>query len=272
MAQKQHYISKILTKPWEHVGPPKRSLYYFDFDKNEILNSSSRDLLSKDDLWSEEYELIFNKIETRLPGDIEKLLLGPSKLAENISSETIRALITLHYFNAMRSMNARWKLDDSNWFVNLSEKERQVEIELFAKDIVFIGLPLSHGFSYFFPETGFFRIPLFNHDSDETNFAFAIPLNLQFAFGMFPKEFCRLRFKEMMKSKSILVELSIGLNSDNKVILPSHFVQKSNINDFVAAIKTSRISNMNDYSYVMLNSEQLRKRSEATINHKIKFS
>lgn len=65
MRQQQHYIPKVLTKPWERPNSG-RHVWYFDWDKNQVLESSSKSLFAKNDLWSEDYEIFNKKFEGRL--------------------------------------------------------------------------------------------------------------------------------------------------------------------------------------------------------------
>lgn len=263
MKQQQHYISKILTKPWEQPNSG-RHLWHLDCEKNQILQSSSKSLFSKNDLWPKEYEDIFDKkFEGRLTADIRTIIFGKPKRDIESSSEAIRSILTLHHFNAMRSMRVHWGFDDIDRFTRLSSKERLEEIESFAIAHSFIALPLNLGHQYFFPESAFFRIPVYNNATNEMDFGFAIPLHPNYAFGIFPKDFNRAEASKI--SDSSLVTLSIGTNFDKKIIIPSSYITDVHNINLLEVIKKARLKNIHELQFVMDHSESLRKRRDAVM-------
>ena len=263
MVQKQHYISKILTKPWE-LPNSGRCVSYFDCDQNNIFQSPSKSLFSKNDLWPEEYEEVFSsKFERKLEADIKTIIFGKPKRNEETNTKAIQSILTLHHFNAMRSMRAHWNSNDIDKFVKLSSKELIKEVEMFASEHVFLALPLKPGYQYFFPESAFFRIPVYNEAYNEMDFGFAIPLHPRYAFGMFPKDFNRVEAKKI--SDNTLVALSIGSAFDRRIILPPTYVNNTDNTKIIESIKGSRLENIQDLQFVMDNSSRLRHRREMAI-------
>ena len=188
MKQQQHYISKVLTKSWEHPNSG-RQISFFDFNKDEILKSPIKSLFSQIDLWPKDYESIFDKkFERSMTEVIKKIIQCPAELNIQDSSKAIRSIITLHYFNVMRLMCAHWASDDLDRFIKLKPKEMNEEIEFFASQHHFISIPLlDNKCRFFFPESAFFHIPIFNEISNEMDLGFAIPLHPRFALGILPK-------------------------------------------------------------------------------------
>lgn len=263
MTQQQHYISKILTKPWERPNSG-RHLWYMDFDKNKILESSSKKLFSKSDLWPKEYEEIFDKkFEGRLTADIKTIIFGKPKQDIESSSEAIRSVLILHHFNAMRSTRAHWGFDDIDRFTKFSHRERIEEIELFAIEHSFIALPLTQGHQYFFPESAFFRIPVYNNATSEMDFGFAIPLHPRYAFGIFPKDFNRAEAVKI--SDSSLVTLSTGTNFDKRIIIPSSYVTDDHNMNLLETINEARLKNIRELQFVIDHSESLKKRRDTVV-------
>lgn len=260
MSQKQHYISKVLTKPWEYGD---RQLWCFDFDEDKIIESSAYHLFSRNDLWPQKYEEVFcKKFEVKLNNVRASLMLGPAKLSIKDSTEFINTILTMHFFDGMRSMKAQWGNDEIDRFIKLKSKDMNEEVESFAKDYTFVSLPVSSHCRFFFPESGFFHIPLFKVNSNEMVLGLGIPLHPQFALGMFPKNYDRQAFsKSVASSESILPYLSISSISGKRVIIHPDCM---NINDakLIEQIKGARSANIRLFNQVLHNSESLRNRAK----------
>ncbi len=259
MPQNQHYISKCLTRPWESNG----KLYYFDFITKKIESKTSKKLFAKMDLWSPKLERIFhNRFEKKLKSEILHFLKGLPTKSEAIP---FRHILIMHFFNAMRGMKAHYDISKIEKLSLLTNKQLDEEIADFLRTHLIVRIPIDPAYRLFFSESGFFSIPLIMRSTNEMNLGFVIPLSTSIAFGLFPIDYNRDKFLEIVKEcDSYFVNLSVGVSSSRLVIHPDLVKNEPNLEK---KILVARCENKKFAQLVRKSSKHLQDRIDKALQY-----
>ena len=261
MVQNQHYISKVQTKPWEAPG---RQLHYFDFATNRLCVEHAESLFAKDDLWSSELEMVFNKrFEMRFVDDVRKFIDSAGSHVR-LTKDSFKAILLLHIFNVMRSMKTHLTISSIEEFSRFSDERVDQEIDAFIKPYEFLRIPLDPKYRMFFLELGFFHVPLNMIGTSEMDVGFAVPLHPYYALGIFPKGYDSRALNELIESsETLFLKLSVGMSGQKLVVHPDLV----NEDKLIEKIITSRETNQKAAALVQKTSVNLRQRILAATNN-----
>lgn len=214
-----HFVTRFLTKPWEHSGG---SLCYYDFEKKELCRGFSKSLFAEDGLNSGEIEALINEyVERPLAGIKPEIVDGT--LRDVSDWKTYRALFLYFMIQTQRFGKARLAEKEERYQTQLDEflkrgegfLDSMVQIKQLEYMIAWVGMP--DGIAMFFPETGFFQFPV-EDDKCITGYtiAYAFPITPKAAVVMVPLTVNR---KKLLEQRGWLQEFSIGLNQNASKVL-----------------------------------------------------
>ena len=208
-----HYIPRMLTKPWE---TPQRQLRYFDFGTETFSERSSKNLFARRELNSPELEAWLNAtIEDPAAKHIEQIRKHEGTVPSDWRTQ--KALALLVYLNSQRIQEATVGRDGPFSLEDLAREGDSLSDHIadhFYKTFRFLGVPSGPEFPLFFPEVGFFPYPM-----PETP-VMAMPVDPTFAFIIYDGLMTREQLLESISRKHLSV-LSLGVGSTvRRVILP----------------------------------------------------
>lgn len=104
MALNSHFVSRFLTKPWEHGD---RMLWYYDFEDYRLRSGSSRSLFAREGANTAEVESRLNRlIETPIAAARTQLWAPGHNVAPDLEWPLFRALALLLLLQPFRSAEA----------------------------------------------------------------------------------------------------------------------------------------------------------------------
>lgn len=158
-----HFVTRSLTKEWEVSGG---SLCYYDYSDKTVKRGFAKHLFSEEDTNSDEIEQLINKlVETPL------LSLRPKMTSKGPISiddwATYRSLFLYFMVQAARFSKAqlddRTETDEEHKLDQLLKKDISYLDQLVSADMQdhqMVTLNMPEGQILFFPEGGFFQVPV----------------------------------------------------------------------------------------------------------------
>jgi hypothetical protein len=229
-----HYIQRALIERWSRQRPDggwDNHLRYFDFRTGSIGASTSYQLFSKVGLNPSAIELRLNQlIESPLTRfrkeDLKRHQRGGTSKVKINDHQVLLALSLLLYVQTARVKDAVNPDDGESSLARLLAYD-QSTLEAIAADFQrqyqFASVALPRELFFFFPETGFFQLPVMEKaDGCVTGwtFGYALPLTPRTAFlAISPTGDIPLS----REAAGVLAGCSVGLNDHcSKVIIPSY--------------------------------------------------
>lgn len=181
-----HFVSRFLTKPWEFGH---RQLWYYDFDRKQIENKSSKTLFAQAGRNTGEIEKRLNElIETPISNAITKLV--PSGAIDNVEIREwpqFRALNLLLLLQCSRASDKephRSKLGEA---LSWDETTLDKLVRACQQNHIIVGLRGHSGAPLCYPSHGFFAMPI-QQPSGSYTAIYAIPLTEYFAVAKVPRD------------------------------------------------------------------------------------
>ncbi len=181
-----HFVSRFLTKPWESG---QRQLWYYDFDRKQIENKSSKTLFAQAGRNTSEIEKRLNElIETPISNAITTLL--PSGAIDNVEIRewplfrALNLLLLLQCSRVSDKESHRSKLGEA-----LSWNETTLDhlVLTCQQAHIIVGLRGHPGAPFCYPSHGFFAMPI-RQQSGSFTAIYAIPLTEYFAVARVPRD------------------------------------------------------------------------------------
>lgn len=214
-----HFVTKWLTKEWEYRPG---SLWYYDFLDKTIKRQFTEKLFAKEKTNSEEIETLLNRyIETPLKGFKASITSGISKVTD---WKVYRALFL--YFLAQAQRYAKAQLDDNSQTQTLhplddllkkDEKylDQIIQVDMAEYSIVSVNMP--PGKILFFPETGFYQMPLTDPGCiTKFTMAYVVPVT---PFTALAKVSKTINFEKTKVERDNFSTFSVGINDYMKRVL-----------------------------------------------------
>ena len=181
-----HFVSRFLTKPWEFG---QRQLWYYDFDRKQIENKSSKTLFAQAGMNTAEIEKRLNElIETPISNAIATLV--PSGAIDNVEIHqwplfrALNLLLLLQCSRASEKESHRSKLEQT-----LSWDDATLDQLVHACQLahMIVGLRGHPRAPFLYPSHGFFAMPI-QQPSGSYTAIYAIPLTEYFAIAKVPRD------------------------------------------------------------------------------------
>lgn len=185
---KSHYISRCLTKPWEHG---ERMLSILDLDAEQLLRpTSSESAFAIDGLFSEPMERWFDRtFESPVSDWRARAMRGENP---PVGWRLYRAMVLAILWSAPRVAAARRPSDAVAFDAALDKPLDDAALDqiaaLYERDRVLVTAPTSPSAPLFFPSTAIFAL-LVPDASEPTGLghAFFLPVHPNVALGLVPR-------------------------------------------------------------------------------------
>lgn len=179
-----HFVSRFLTRPWEHDD---RRLSYFDFDRDELLQASSRSLFAANGVNTPEVEARLNQIiETPVAQAIARLADGNVHEDQNLEWPLFRALALLMLLQPLRVSDEPDRAQTLEEFVLRTDAELN-ELAEAAHDTYQLGrITVRPDAPLLYPAAGFFPLPARNK-AGSYKAAIALPVGGRYVFVASPR-------------------------------------------------------------------------------------
>ena len=225
-----HYVTRGLTKPWEVAD---RKLWFYDFDKDEVREHSSKSLFAENELLSPAAELRFKQlIEDPLIQLREKIKKDP--LADNFEWELYRAACLYFMGQAQRfklSLMKEQKDESLEEFLKKDDGYFDQLVQVFLERYQIIGIGIPPEQQLFFTQSGFFTF-FFLDQSQPYGFSsgFAVPLMPHWALALIPKTADSSKLNSALKTIS---PYSIGLSDNSKQVVIPPDIRAQNTDEII---------------------------------------
>lgn len=217
-----HFISRFLTKPWETAT---RNLTYYDFDKNEFQETSSKKLFAELGTNSPELErFLSEKIETPL-GRFRKEHID-SGITELKDWDQFRAIYLLVLTQSQRFSAARNGKNTLEELVDKSDEVLNTIVKPVIDDTELVTYTLGDRDFLCMPETGLFAF--WTKDIaglTEFSVVFSVPIHPQIGVAVVSKSIDKDFFESQRTSRHFLTGASTGADSSKIVVVPSGTIE-----------------------------------------------
>lgn len=215
-----HYISRLLTKPWE---TKQRELVYFDVESKRIDRHSSKSLFARDALNAPDIERRLNQLmETPLGKNREEIVIGQTEVSDWRAYRAIALLLMLQPVRSAAALEAHDHGDRLGEILRLPDDQLDQLILRWLEKHRLVRYGIPDGERLFFPSTGIFALPIVDA---------ALPQHFDFAFGVpvHPRVFVAHLSEtadidglaKFAEAGNFHAAASVGLHSDFVVLPPS---------------------------------------------------
>lgn len=223
-----HYVTRSLTKPWEHDSG---RLFYFDFPTGTIREGRAKTLFALEDTLSLEMEQMISRLVEH-PLSVFREVIHNGQGSSISDWATYRALFL--YFLMQSERFRISKLDHQATPTSIFGKDEAfidqlISVMMETYNVLWIGMPTGH--VLFFPESGVFQFP--TEDAEcVTGFTFslAVPLTPFMALAMVPKT---IAVDRLFEQRAQLQGYSVGVNENASRILIPKVVTDNNKNEIL---------------------------------------
>jgi len=215
-----HFVSRFLTKPWEFG---QRQLWYYDFDRKQIEQKSSKSLFAQVGRNTAEIETCLNElIETPISNAITTLV--PSGAIDNVEIRewrlfrALNLLLLLQWSRASEKESHRSRLGQA-----LSWDEATLDQLVLAcqQTHIVVGLCGDPRAPLCYPSHGLFALPIRKQSGSYTAI-YAIPLTEYYAVARVPRDVNMDDvFQTITCQGGYLSNSSVGTTASKVIIHPS---------------------------------------------------
>jgi hypothetical protein len=233
-----HYVTQSITKPWEHTTVHRaRELRFYSFQDNKIEFDSSKKLLAKHKLLTDDQEDRFSELIERPIG-----IFKTKYLKSNIINDynIFRALFLYFMFQVERfnlviqKEGKGFSLED---LLNMKEVELNTISEEMRSKFIVVAMDAVDGHVIFFPEVGFYSFPIINSSTGTAVNALALPISPKRTVCLVPVGPSE---SDIQTSRNVMMHFSVGLNDNyDKVLVPQEIEHYSD-DDIIKEIKDYR--------------------------------
>lgn len=181
-----HFVSRFLTKPWESG---QRQLWYYDFDRKQIDNKSSKSLFAQTGRNTAEIETRLNElIETPISSAITSLV--PSGAIDNVEISNwllIRALHLLLLLQCSRVSDKESHRSKLGEALSWDEATLDQLVRACQQTHIIVGLRGDPRAPFCYPSHGLFAMPI-RRQSGSFTAIYAVPLTEYFAVARVPRD------------------------------------------------------------------------------------
>jgi hypothetical protein len=229
-----HFVSKFITKPWENEN---RELIYYDFLTDKIEHESYLYLFSRPDDNSHEEETFINKyIEAPLT-DLQNIVINNKPIKK---WKVYRAIYLLGLLQAPRFFKniEGYGPDISKLFLTQEETINSV-VKFYDKSFCIKYYHLSYEEHLFFPELGFFVLPLIvPNEPSIFKFAYCLPIDPKILIMITPRDIDEEIANIILSVPQLIMGFSVGIvNLCNKVVIPLELLNIFPQDKIIEAIK-----------------------------------
>jgi len=227
-----HYVSRFLTKPWEY---DKRELRIYCPKKKTIYMASSKSAFSAKNIFDKKQEkFLGDNVEVKI-GKIRKSLLENGSFPRYDKYDYFKAINLYFLFQFKRYclveslgssilniINQRDGLN-INKLLDLTENDLNIISEIFRDEFKIISAVLPDNHYSFFPELGYYTVPVFCILTVKQGHAFVLPLTEKLSICLVPRYIEKLvpNFKDTLSFFS-LTQLK------RRLVIPQAFQSLSN--------------------------------------------
>lgn len=212
-----HFVSRFLTEPWEHGD---RRLWYYDFDRNEVRQSSSRSLFAAEGTNTPDVEARLNQvIETPVAQAITRLVGVAAQEEQGLEWPLFRAvslLLSLQPFRAVPTPERAQRLEE---FVMLTDAELDELAGAVNASYQLGRITVRGDAPLLYPASGFFPLPAKAKD-DTYKAAIALPVGGRHVFVACPRtiDWRSEAAHWTANGSGFVANMSVGTSS--KVVIP----------------------------------------------------
>lgn len=216
-----HFVTKWITEKWEHEPG---SLWYYDFSDKQIKRQFSKHLFAEDETNSKEIEGLLNKyIEAPLKKFTLSLNGEPTTITDWIIYRSIFLYFLIQAQRYAKTLGSKeTQSQEEHRLDELLKKDEKLLDDIVTIDMaenVIISIVMPPGKILFFPETGFYQIPL-TDPGCITNYtmAYVVPITPFIALARVSKT---IDFEKTKMERSGFSTFSVGINDHmNRVLIP----------------------------------------------------
>jgi len=181
-----HFVSRFLTKPWEFG---QRQLWYYDFDRKQIDNKSSKSLFAQTGRNTGEIEKRLNElIETPISNAIASLVpsgaIDKVEIGEWSLFRALSLLLLLQFSRASDKESPRSRLGEA---LSWDDTTLDQLVRICQQKHTIVGLPGDPRAPLCYPSHGLFAMPIRRQSGSYTRI-YAIPLTEHFAVASVPRD------------------------------------------------------------------------------------
>lgn len=233
-----HFVSRFLTKPWEHG---QRELHYFDFTDGKVKTGFSRTLFAEVGTNSREVEQRLNQvIETPISQALTQL--GAPQAASGqrgLVWPVFRALTLLMMLQPLRLPGNAARNETLEETVLKSDKELD-EIAQAASQRYQLGrFTVRPDAALLYPESGFFPI-VAEDDRGAWRACIAVPIALQHVMVAVPREVDWDQASRIWSANGSGALSNSSVGTSDRVVLPPAHVDATKPEDIAKAVTEMR--------------------------------
>lgn len=232
-----HYVTRWITEEWEQEPG---SLLYYDFADRQVKRQFSKRLFAEEDTNTGEIEGLLNKyVETPLKQLKPKLL--EAKDLQITDWSQYRSLFLYFMIQAARYSKAKLspeeqKAEEHHLDQMLKKGEdflnQLVQADMQKNQIVAATMPT--GQILFFPEVGFFQIPVKDPGCiTDFTFGFVVPITPFIAIARVSKT---ADIRHLLENRAQLSGFSVGLNDKMQRILIPKLIREQHNDDAISKV------------------------------------